>query len=731
MTSIRFLGHFILYTAIWMASTQAAQAQIVPVGEGSYTTVFPGVDVAGRNGYPSGEPQLIGNAANRPFPTNDWWSAVVKNDHCDNLFNYPMAMKTINQGLVVSYIVPVSTPNGSSQPIDDFLPIVVGVEGLSANRANVSNFSDWTVTMNWSSGPHSFEATTGIAMPFVYFTKASENNARIEINGGSVQIMNEMIIISDAHQGADFAIYGPTGSVWNQNGNVYTSDLNGNDYWSIAFLQEEGNEVQALAELYKKYAYVFPTNTSTTWNFDENNARLTTQFTVDTEVKEGSETHVLLGLLPHQWANLAPTSPQPEEYSFSSIRGEIKTLDGNSFSTVNTFHGILPTLPYIHQYSQGFDPAALDEKILQIENEGLPTWTDSYNEGQMMNRMIQTARIAHEIGDFEARDKMIATIKERLEDWLTAEMGEVAFIYYYHSPWTALLGYPAGHGQDVNINDHHFHWGYFIHSAAFLEQFEPGWSSEWGEMINLLIRDAASPNREDPLFPFLRNFSPYAGHSWANGFATFPFGNDQESTSESMQFASSLIHWGSVTNNPEIRDLGIFIYTTEQSAVEEYWFDMHQRTFKPGYGYSLASRIWGNGYDNQTFWTSDIAAAYGIEMYPIHGGSLYLGHHPTYTSLLWDEITANTGILSNEENPNLWHDTYWKYLSFIDPATAIDLYESYPERALKFGISDAQTYYWLHGMNALGRVNTNITADYPSRLVLYKMKRPFTLHTIT
>ena len=63
----------------------------------------------------------------------------------------------------------------------------------------------------------------------------------------------------------------------------------------------------------------------------------------------------------------------------------------------------------------------------------LATWTDSYNEGQMMNRMIQTARIADQTGDFEARDKMVATIKERLEDWLKAESGEVAFLFYYNN----------------------------------------------------------------------------------------------------------------------------------------------------------------------------------------------------------------------------------------------------------------------------------------------------------
>ena len=99
----------------------------------------------------------------------------------------------------------------------------------------------------------------------------------------------------------------------------------------------------------------------------------------------------------------------------------------------------------------------------------------------MMNRMIQTARIADQMGNKEKLDKMVATIKERLEDWLSYQSWEVAFLFYYNNSWSTLLGYPAGHGQDSNINDHHFHWGYFIHAAAFVEQFEPGWANKWGE----------------------------------------------------------------------------------------------------------------------------------------------------------------------------------------------------------------------------------------------------------
>lgn len=702
-------NHKILFIVVILSInlliTMKFNAQIINIDNGSYTKTFPGTDAAGRNGFPSGVPQLSGSALGKPVPTNDWWSKLVKEDHASNLFNYPYTLKTTNEGLVVSYI-----PFGV---IDDQIPVVVGLSGLAATKTTVSNYTDWTVTMNWNDGNHHLEATSGIGMPFLYFTKSDSDIAQLKINIGTVTIQNEMLIIENTRNGADFAVYAPVGSTWVKNGSVYTSDLNGRNYWSMAFIPLTASNVTSIANEYKKYAYVFPVNTTVNYNYNESNAVLRTEFNVQTDVKEGTESNILLGLLPHQWANLASDSPIPDKYTYSTIRGLMKTLAGNSFSVENKFKGVLPTLPYVDNYSSGFSPTDLTEKIASIENDALELWTDSYNEGQVMNRLIQTARIAAEMGNSNALNKILATIKDRLENWLEAEVGEKAFLFYYNSTWSALLGYPAGHGQDTNINDHHFHWGYFIHAAAFLEQYEQGWSAKYGEMINLLVRDAASIDRNDPLFPFLRNFSPYAGHCWANGFADFPQGNDQESTSESMQFNSSLIHWGEITKNKAIRDLGIYLYTTEQTAIEEYWMDIHHRNFPPSQPYSLVSRIWGNSFDNGTFWTADIAASYGIEMYPIHGGSLYLGHDTTYVKELWNEIKANTGILSNQVNANLWHDVMWKYQAFVEPSEAIKLYNSYPDRSLKFGISEAHTYHWLHAMNALGRVDASVTADYP------------------
>ena len=699
-------GMTYLFSVFLCGILTQTKAQQVQVGQGSYTTNFPGTDDAGRNGFPSGSPQMSGSALGKPIPTNDWWSKLIKEDHTDNMFNYPLALKTVNQGLVVSYI-----PWGV---YGDLQAVLVGTQGLNASKATVSDYSDWTVTFDWNDGTHGLKATTGIGMPFTYFTKKSGDVAEVTIAEGTVTVLGDMIIVENSRYDADFAIYAPAGSSWSQNGRVYTSTLNNKDYFSVALLPQNNTNVRNAANDLKQFAFVFPTGSQTNWSYNEGNGKVTTDFLLSVDRKEGFGNTALLGLLPHQWGNLAPGSSQPNQGSYTSVRGELRMLASNSFSVQNTFRGILPTMPYLSNYSDGFSPSELDEKIKQIENDGLAAWTDSYNEGQVMNRLIQTARIADQTGNIVARDKMIATVKDRLENWLSYQAGEVAFLFYYNDTWSALLGYPSGHGQDNNINDHHFHWGYFIHAASFMEQFEPGWADQWGPMVNELVQDAASDNRNDKKYPFLRNFSPYAGHCWANGFASFPQGNDQESTSESMQFNSSLIHWGSITGNHQIRDLGVYLYSTEQTAIEEYWFDQNNRTFRPTQQYGMVSRVWGNSYDNGTFWTSDITASYVIEMYPMHAGSLYLGQDKNYLQKIWNELQQNTAILDNASaNPNLWHDTIWKYLSFLDPARAVELYNANPNRGLKFGVSDAQTYHWLHAMNAMGTLKASITADYP------------------
>lgn len=713
------IGAYTLIALAVLVFPGTLQSQIITVGSGSYTTVLPSPDAAGRNLNPSGIPRVSGIAATKPIASSDWWTGLLTFDGA-NLYNYPLTMKGVSNGLVMSYTFLGLGANDTRQPMSPDQPLVIGVSGLAATYPTVSDYSDWTVTASWNSGDHNFSATMGMGMPFVYCTKGNADVASVTINIGTAVIQNEMILVTKSLSGANFAIYAPVGSTWIQSGKTYTSTLNGKNYFSAVMLPS-GVAAATAANDFKQYAYVFPANTAVSWKYDNTRSTLQTTFTVTPDQKEGTGNNVLVGLLPHQWAHLAASSAQPGSYNYITSRGTMKMLASNIFLVENKFKGILSTLPNMSKYSPGFNPGALNAKIDQVKGGTLDVWTDSYNDGLAMNRLIQVAKIADQIGYNEARDQIVNTVRIRLENWFKATSGEKAFLFSYNKTWSSLIGYPAGYYSDSNLNDHHFHYGYFITAAAAIEQFQPGWAAKWGGMVELLAKDAGNGDRTDTKFPFLRNFNPYAGHSFASGLLNNePHGNNQECSSEAMNFNSSLINWGTLTGNTDLRDLGIYLYTTEQTAIEEYWFDMSNRNFSQTYSHMMCSRVWGNGYDRGTFWTNDIAAMYGIEMFPLTGASLYLGQNTSYVKQLWNDMKAKTDVIAMKPNDNLWYDIYWSYLALADPATAVSLYDKYPGYKVKGGCSDAQTYHWLHSLNGAGQMDATITANYPIACVFNK-----------
>ena len=73
-------------------------------------------------------------------------------------------------------------------------------------------------------------------------------------------------------------------------------------------------------------------------------------------------------------------------------------------------------------------------------------------------------------------------------------------MFYYDSNFGSMIGYRGSFGSDVNLNDHHFHYGYFIRAAAEVARVDPQWADQWGGMVKLLIRDIAASSRDDKMF---------------------------------------------------------------------------------------------------------------------------------------------------------------------------------------------------------------------------------------
>jgi endoglucanase Acf2 len=340
-----------------------------------------------------------------------------------------------------------------------------------------------------------------------------------------------------------------------------------------------------------------------------------------------------------------------------------------------------------------------------------------------MGKVATLAAIAEQWGDTPALQTATNELRERLEKWLSATdaQGNVKStgLFAYDANWGTLIGYPASFGSDTDLNDHHFHYGYFLQAAAEVARRDRAWAADgrWGGMVRLLIRDIASPDRSDALFPFLRNFDPYEGHTWASGNAKFGDGNNNESSSEAMNAWTGLILWAEATGDHSLRDLGVYLYTTEMEAIDEYWFDIHGRTRPSGFPGATVGMVWGGKAVPATWFSGEPEKIHGINWLPFHGGSLYLGQYPEYVQRNYDALVKESGGLNWRD----WVSYVLMYEALADPADALrQLHARFAEMPMEEGNSRANLYHWVHALDALGQVGRAVTADCPTYAVFHK-----------
>ncbi|HEU5484305.1 MAG TPA: glycosyl hydrolase, partial [Microlunatus sp.] len=718
-------------TTLAVAGSAPAEAATTAVGAGSYTTTLPaGKSLPTGCGDISTNPRgaLTGDAPKGPIPTNDWWSSILfKKTDCafgEPLYAHPAAYDTYPGGLGISY-ADKPTITGTATGVGEYKftytrDLLVGVAGLNAGRVQVDDWSDWTVTPAWVDGSRSLKATIGHGLPLSYFEVGGGGSAQISTDGPPKVWASSGAMIGFSIRDHDYVAYAPTGAGWSVNGSSITSTLGGKSYFTVAVLPTKAADTDStrtsLATSYGRYAHAHVTGTKVSYAYNPTSSTVSTTYAFATEPKEGTESKTVVSLYPHQWKALAGGSTIDQAYV--SPRGAMKNLVGvGSFATSMTYHGILPELPAVAT-SAGADRTTLINYLNQVaDNPAGEQKPDTYWAGKGLGRAARIAEIADLLGETATRDKALATMKSTLQNWLTASAGEANHLFYYDQNWGTLIGYDASYGSDQELNDHHFHYGYFVAAAATVAKFDPNWatSSQYGGMIDLLIRDANNYDRSDTRFPYLRDFDIYAGHDWASGHGSFASGNNQESSSEGMNFAGALIQWGQATGNAAVRDAGIFIYTTQAAAISDYWFDVDNDVFPSQFQHSTVGMVWGDGGAYATWFTADPEKIQGINQLPITGSHLYLGLHPAYNKINYDEVVRNRG-----GEPTVWQDILWEFLALGDPDLALSKFRANPNFTSEEGESKAHTFHWIRNLAALGNVDSGITADNPLAAVFTK-----------
>jgi len=694
--------------AIFSATTATAgeMTGIVKLGLGSYTTVLP-------PGAKEPPPAIYKTAdVKGPLPTNQWWSSLLWSKFSEPQYAHPLAVRATAAGLQVCYPGPSITVTatgimGSMPPGGrDF---VLGHSGAREfPDARLAGWSDWFVTASLAADGGSMRVSYGHGSPFVYalYERGEPVLTFAEtptVWSGAAGEPALGVTVSGRHYG----LFGPTGATWSGlGGKVLTCRAGGKPHFSVAVLPD--NSPQTLA-LFRRYAYAHVTDTKVTWDYDERSASLTTTFTFTTRPREGTETATLFALYPHQWNHTSAPLAGP---TYASVRGTMKLAAGKTFETRMTFPGVLPALPD----AGGCDKARLArlvEKEAQAKTGGV---RDTYAEGKRLGRLAALVPIAEQAGADEAASKFLAELRTRLEGWLAATdaggQPKKAGLFYYNREWGTLIGYRASFGSDTQLNDHHFHYGYFLRAAAEVARHDTAWAADkqWGDMVRLVASDIAEPDRAAPMFPHLRCFDPYAGHSWASGHANFADGNNQESSSEAMNAWAGLILWGEATGNTTVRDLGIFLYTTEMEAINAYWFDVLGQNRPAAYKHSVVAMVWGGKSVYETWFSPKPEIVRGINWLPFHGGSLYLGLYPEYVRRDYDALVAEVGGTNFKD----WADLVLMYHALDDPRDALAQLDARGELLpIEGGNSAANVYHWIANLAALGRVDRSVTASHP------------------
>ena len=693
-----------------------AAAQSVTSGLGSYRTEFRRGDPV-----PPVAEFVSGAAIGKAAPTNQWYSSVMFQRWSQPIHALPMTYRATEEGWELGLPVKrVATVDGVREVKYAHVPaLVVSPTGFKPLDARLSNFSDWLAQVSMASGDGAaLKATVLHGSPFSYYecTKgdvrlrlAAKPDAALVPKDGAPDSRVAVLTVA----GRAYGIFAPTGARWEwaQPTELVLRLPADSCYFSIAGLPDAN---EATVREFAAVAYAFPTGTRVEWAYDERTSKVRATYRVETVAKQGDNLTTLMGLYPHHWSAMA--SQPASKHGYDSVRGRIRLVAGNSFTVERPYHGVVPGWGPLQDPASKDSVASLLVGDLAKSGQAFTKMgRGTYWVGKGLGGVAQLMSVAEAEGDTRTRDKLLETLKSRIESWFD---GRSSTYFVQDARIGSFLGVPQEYNSISAMNDHHFHYGYWVMAAAHVALRDPDWAAadKWGGVVGKIIADIATDERGRADFPFLRNFDPYEGHSWASGDANFDDGNNQESSSEAVNAWAGLVLWGEATGNTRLRDLGIFMLTSEIASINQYWFDLDRQVLDPEYGKPFASMVFGGKYSYNTWWTQEPRQILGINMLPITPASTYLGADPANVRRLVEALPAEVKAYRarglNDGTPaDIWQDIIASYAALADADLGTSLWNR--KGSVEAGENRSHTQYWLSSLKEMGRPDFSITADTP------------------
>ncbi|MBW4082279.1 discoidin domain-containing protein [Paenibacillus sp. S150] len=717
--------------------------QIVNVGAGSYktndiTTTTPT--------YPEYKTANVTG----PLPSGGWWQSILIKRLSDGLVSLPLRTQYTDQGLSVmnpgAGYMSADGNTVSTAGAPDFYLMAGNIDPLNMS-SKVDGYGDYSVRAVLSDdSTYKMKTTLVKGSPYFYNEFTDPSSPFLVLNGSSTRFFNDSngtILAADGasvtadHIGVEvvntdsggnsrtrsYGLFAPAGSIFKRTGGKLTIQLGSQEqYLSVATLPANGD-----LNYYYLHAYAFVTDTRANYNVQDETGTVTTTYNSTVQLKRsGFPADSLMALLPNQWKSLA-SGTSLTAHTYPSIRGIMKVHEGSTFSTENKFTGIIPQFAEptgSSSYNKADAISYLNTMNDMLENNYM--WDDPYWEGKNLQPLAQGILIADQLGETAIRDKALSILKKILTDWYTYSGGwpdDYPYYLYYTPEWGAMQGDGGDHGMAKWMSDHHYVWGYYIYASAILGTYDQDFVNSYGGIVEHLIRDVGNPSRTDSMYPFMRAFDPYEGVSWAGGYGDSYDGNNQEATSEALFAYAGEYLWGVLTNNNAYRDAGMWVYAVETNSVMQYWFNYDQDNWLPGYRHGVVGQLFGSKNFYGTYFAADANNIYGIQWLPTAPYMTYLGLRPdaaarTYNAFKTDKGGPETG----------WYHIIWPFEALSNPQDALSKWDP-----VKIANDDnngkkewANTYWFLHAMDAFGTRTTDIWSSNWSTYQMFKKNGTYT-----
>lgn len=599
--------------------------------------------------------------------TNSWFSSVYKKFPTAPMFVLPGTYRFDEAGL--SFGMP-SVAVTENTVFGGFDPLCSAGPQSATTEVGIERYGDWDATFSVQSGSAPWKAHLSQGSPVVTIDELEGMFTLSCAPGVEITSIDRGVMVK---RGASAVIIQGKGSAvsadW-ESGSSKALILSSERSYRIVVLPQEMNKP---ASFFIDFPWTDIADTHVEYRRSNGNIIADHSF-VSTDGDA-----VLTTLWPHHLSGMGSGTPESIG-TYRTSTGDLRLIRTKSFSVTYDDPKLAFTFNQVRDKSaQELIREKIREDASVLSGETPPAGV--YFRGTWLGGLASVAQLAALYGMEEEEHKLL--------DMLEKELLSSLENFTYDEKSFVLVAENDEFGNKEG-NDHHFHYGYYLRSAAVLVSLRPDLRSRIEPTMNELALDIANTDRSNPRFPYLRNFAPYDGHSWADGFALFNDGNNQESTSEALNAWYGVWMWGEVTGQESLKNIGPALFATELAGTKAYWFG-ENNPFPTGYTHTMASLVWGGKRDYATWFSADPMHIHGIQWLPITPASSYLRGLPRHEDRVREVSVSGADPLRHE-----WADLYLAYRSYAEPGYAASMIGRIPEtsRAIK---SRALLYQSVYG----------------------------------